>query len=139
MRVKRKRSANMKTVIVGTLALLSAGIALAPASAGPLSPAFVSGLPEQQPTVIQVRHRKHWSGHRHWGHGDDWDGWGVPLGLGLGMALTAPLYADRYYGYGGYAGAHLDYCLNRYRSYDPETNTFRGYDGLLHECISPYM
>ena len=34
--------------------------------------------------------------------------------------------------------AHINWCLGRYRSYDPATNTFVGYDGRLHVCVSPY-
>ena len=33
---------------------------------------------------------------------------------------------------------HVDWCLKRYRSYRPRTDTFRGYDGKDHRCISPY-
>lgn len=40
-----------------------------------------------------------------------------------------------YYGYGD---AHVAWCLSRYRSYDPRTNTYLGYDGYRHECVSPY-
>ena len=32
----------------------------------------------------------------------------------------------------------IEYCLSRYRSYDPATDTFMGYDGLRHPCIGPY-
>ena len=39
-------------------------------------------------------------------------------------------------GYGG--GSHVEWCLNRYRSYNPRTNTFMGYDGRRHYCRSPY-
>lgn len=50
------------------------------------------------------------------------------------------------HGWGGYnhyvepyhGGGHVNWCLNRYRSYNPSTDTFRGYDGYDHRCISPY-
>lgn len=44
------------------------------------------------------------------------------------------------YGYGGGYGAsaHVEWCLNRYRSYDPRTNTYMGYDGRRHSCNSPF-
>ncbi|MCC8235699.1 BA14K family protein [Pinisolibacter aquiterrae] len=29
---------------------------------------------------------------------------------------------------------HVDRCLRRYRSYDPSTDAYRGYDGRLHRC-----
>ena len=34
--------------------------------------------------------------------------------------------------------AHVDWCFSRYRSYDPVTDTYLGYDGYRHRCISPY-
>lgn len=33
---------------------------------------------------------------------------------------------------------HVRWCLDRYRSYDPGTNTFVSYDGDVRRCISPY-
>ena len=33
---------------------------------------------------------------------------------------------------------HVAGCLGRYRSYKPETDSFRGYDGYNHRCVSPY-
>ena len=34
--------------------------------------------------------------------------------------------------------AHTSYCANRYKSYDPATNTFQPYNGPRRECVSPY-
>ena len=34
--------------------------------------------------------------------------------------------------------AHVNWCLNRYASYDPDSNTFLSYDGYRKRCISPY-
>ena len=88
-----------------------------------------------------------------WGRGF---GWG--LGAGLlgsaiaGGALAAPYYyGDPYYysdgqpyyppaAYGpGYypapgTGDNASYCASRYRSYDPATGTYLGYDGVRHPC-----
>ena len=44
-----------------------------------------------------------------------------------------PVYYDR-----GWTEAHVAWCLDRYRSYNPATNTFTGYDGYQHECRGPY-
>ena len=82
-------------------------------------------------------------------------GWGfgaaVLGGAIIGGMLAAP-YAygpGPYYGppayYGpptyyapGYAapmpGNAVAYCMQRYRSYDPGSGTFVGYDGLRHPC-----
>src|SRR5215468_5617802 len=78
-----------------------------------------------------------------------------------GPAATAPLWAPGYYGYydgyypgyaysyepgyvyspgyaysQGYATGGRDdaYCAQRYRSYDPASGTFLGYDGIRHPC-----
>ena len=34
---------------------------------------------------------------------------------------------------------HYIYCDNKYRSYVAATNTFTGYDGRQHYCVSPYV
>jgi hypothetical protein len=34
--------------------------------------------------------------------------------------------------------AHVRWCLARYRSYNPATNLYIGYDGYGHRCLSPY-
>jgi hypothetical protein len=44
-------------------------------------------------------------------------------------------YAPRYYRTPVYRGNDMtDYCASRYRSWDPETGTYLGYDGLRHPC-----
>ena len=81
-----------------------------------------------------------------------WEGFGVgllaaPLVYGITRPLFggfygAPAYSNGYgYGYGvpvlsygvGY-GRGAEYCARRYRSYDPATGTFLGYDGMRHIC-----
>jgi hypothetical protein len=86
--------------------------------------------------------------------GGGW-GWGA-VGAGLvagaiiGGALSAPYYGygpGPYYYPGPYAappvvygapgavaGDAVAYCMQRYRSYDPASGTFLGYDGLRHPC-----
>jgi hypothetical protein len=38
-----------------------------------------------------------------------------------------------YYGYDGYGG-RAEWCAWRYRSYDPASGSFLGYDGFIHYC-----
>lgn len=38
----------------------------------------------------------------------------------------------------GLSAAHLEWCSRRYRSYDPQSNRYRPYDGGTRECVSPY-
>ncbi|MCB1494780.1 MAG: BA14K family protein [Bauldia sp.] len=89
---------------------------------------------------------------------------GALVGLGVGALVTAPRTAPRYYAppprpryYAppapayyrpppppvyyprrAWRQAHVDWCLANYRSYNPATDTFMGYDGYAHRCISPY-
>ena len=35
------------------------------------------------------------------------------------------------------ANAHVADCANRYRSYSPATDTYVGFDGAAHRCVSP--
>ncbi|WP_454289594.1 BA14K family protein [Rhizobium arsenicireducens] len=38
----------------------------------------------------------------------------------------------------GSSSAHVRWCMNRYRSYNPRTDTYLGFDGRYHRCRSPY-
>jgi BA14K-like protein len=38
----------------------------------------------------------------------------------------------------GYGDAHVQWCINHYRSYNPANNTFVSYGGDVRECVSPY-
>ena len=70
---------------------------------------------------------------RHNRHYYDGFWYAVPFWLG---ALAAGSYDD---GEPYRAdGAHVDWCLDTYRSYNRRTDTYRGYDGYDHLCISPY-
>jgi hypothetical protein len=56
-------------------------------------------------------------------------------GPSFGFSIIVPGVA---LGLGGAHSAHVHWCLNRYRSYDPASDTFLGYDGYRHRCNSPY-
>lgn len=74
------------------------------------------------------RHR-----HRHNGY---W--YAVPFWLGIAAATAPYRYSNSDAYYDGEGSGHVAWCLRRYRSYNPRTDTFRGYDGYDHRCISPY-
>lgn len=72
----------------------------------------------------------------------------------LGFSLGSPYYhhaypVDRPYRsayqaaprrvYPGATTAHVNWCLNRYRSYRASDNSFRPYQGPRRECRSPYL
>lgn len=98
-----------------------------------------------------VQWHNHWQGRRGWNR--DWDRghWRGP-GFSFGIGIGAP-YAYDGYGYGAYDsyGAYDDgyavvplgqsrvnddvaYCQQRFRSYDPASGTYLGYDGQRHPC-----
>lgn len=47
----------------------------------------------------------------------------------------SPYYAPR--AYSG-AGAHVAWCMNRYRTYEPATNRYHAGNGVYRACVSPY-
>ena len=52
-----------------------------------------------------------------------------------------PYYRPRYERpryYGGGRNAHVRWCLNRYRTYDPYTNRYHAGGGVYRVCYSPY-
>ena len=88
-------------------------------------------------------HNHHYR-HNH-GHNNNYrvhlGGGGIGLGYGEGyrVYLGGDFYGGDYYRGREYAyGGHVEWCFSRYRSYDPRTNTFMGYDGYRHRCKSPY-
>jgi len=141
-----------KPLALAAAALVASGLAFGNAQAanvmsgGGMMPDIVTS---QDPTIQQVSHR--WHRHR---------SSGVFLGLGFGFpGFYQPYYYNPYpyyyrpyyyrpyyyqpyyyqsYSYAPVRSRHVRYCLNRYRTYNMRTNTFRGYDGYLHRCRSPY-
>jgi hypothetical protein len=67
------------------------------------------------------------------------------LGLGVGAAV-ATSYNRGFYRTGGsytvgdpdpgyYSVGHVNACAQAYRSYNPQTDTYLGFDGLRHQCV----
>jgi hypothetical protein len=110
------------------------------ASATPVGDALA--LKNAVPTNIET---VYWRG-RGWG----WrGGWGPGVGAGIvGGAIIGGMLAAPYYdGYGpyayepgpyvdgpGYSGNAVAYCMQRFRSYDPGSGTYLGFDGFRHPC-----
>lgn len=69
-------------------------------------------------------------GDRYYHHNDN----GAALGLLGGLAAGAVI--------GGVIGGQqrtqgwYDYCARTYRSFNPQTGTYRGYDGRDHACVA---
>lgn len=128
------RSAMMLPVFAASLALFTTGAV----SALPFSTAAgVAGLSahrDQALPTIQVRN----------------NGGAVAAGVIGGMILGGIIATQRPYYYGnppyGYyppgpiyqpypmGGDAVAYCMRRFRSYDPSSMTYLGYDGFRHPC-----
>lgn len=82
------------------------------------------------------RHSRSRSGYRHHYRGhyyaSPWWLAAPAIGLGLGLAITPQVH-----GYSGRSG-HVQWCHNRFRSYNAATDSYLGYDGRYHRCNSPY-
>jgi hypothetical protein len=140
----RLRSALVTAAAAGGLALMASA-----ASAATLpvqsAPSFAVPLVVDGAAVELISHR-HWNrwrhgpryryrrpGFRHY-HGGWWyrSPW---WGLGITVPLVPPLVAAPLPAYGG---SHVAWCEARYRSYNPATDQYLGYDGYYHYCNSPY-
>lgn len=56
------------------------------------------------------------------------------FGLAVGAAIANSANNNGGYNNGGY-NSHVARCEDHYRSYDPRTDTFMGYDGYHHRCM----
>ncbi len=83
------------------------------------------------------------AGHRRHRHGDAAAAAAIGLGVGviLGSAFSRPRhYSDRRYdqpvryGLRPWTRAWYNYCSDRYRSFNPRTGYYLGYDGRYHFC-----
>ncbi len=134
------------------------GFLPAPASAMPVAARQVLQSDAASPLLMQVHRRKYYRYHHNRWRGNYWRyprygryygywrpryyapcyGWG---GFGCGPRYGGYYYGptivlrDRGYGYGR---RHVRWCLNRYRSYNPRSNTWVAYSGRVRQCISPY-
>jgi hypothetical protein len=72
--------------------------------------------------------RGYYRGGHHRGYRDRDDGAGIAAGAMMGLVLGSVI-ASQAQGQGS-----VDYCIQRFRSYDPQSGTYLGYDGLRHPC-----
>lgn len=127
-----------------------AALAAAPASAASFSPvAAIAGAAPQMLPLEKVQYVGPYYGRRYYRRPGV--GAGVAAGVAAGVlggalaagALAPPVYvAPPVYGYPVYAAPapvyeespSVQYCINRYRSYNPATGTYIGRDGATYYC-----
>ena len=118
--------------IVAATIVLGASASISPAAAVPMTPAAGSrnaGRGSASPlTSVQYRrwHHRHqgWHYRRHYGQGAAALG-GLAAGAIIGGAIANSQAR---------ANDAIAYCAQRYRSYDPDSGTYLGYDGNRHPC-----
>jgi hypothetical protein len=120
-------------VLAATLLAVSSAFASAgPASAAPLL--AQAAHTDRNDNVLDIRWRgRGWHhGHRGWRHGyyNRGPGWGPALGGLAAGAIIGGAIANS----NARAANDEAYCMNRYKSYDPGSGTYLGYDGNRHPC-----
>ena len=138
----RKILATLTMVAVTATASLTA-VSSAQAHFSPWLPPHLHAIPGPLIPLlpIPVPHN-HASHHHHSSHNHGLNsGQAAALGL-FGGLIIGSLAARQQQAPAPAAGppaAHYAYCDAKYRSYVIATNTFTGYDGRQHYCVSPYI
>lgn len=116
------------------------------ASAQTLRPdAAVASAGMSKAGVTDVQYRRYYDG-RYYGrggyYGRRWDN-GAAVGAGIaglaagaiiGGAIANSQQPTYYEGAPVMGGDAVSYCMQRFRSYDPASGTYLGYDGMRHPC-----
>ena len=127
--------------------LLAAGLVafVGSASSAPVvNPQALKSAAQENSNVESVR----WYGRRggYGGYGRGWGYAGFAAGALVGGAFASryyypgPYYYDPYYApppppaYSYSDGDDVGYCMSRFKTYDPRSGTYTGYDGRRHPC-----
>ena len=86
------------------------------------------------PPAMARDHHHHRNRHHHSNVGAGIAGFAA--GAILGGALASHSYGPDYYAYQPppYYRRSVRWCMRHYRSYDPRSRTYLGYDGYRHNC-----
>jgi|SRR5580698_3199185 hypothetical protein len=124
-----------RTIAAAALLAVSGVAGISPVSAQVARPQIGQGASAPASLLTEVQYR-------HWGGGP---GPAIGLGIAAGALLGAAIAAQPYYYGPGYyppgyygppppSGDPVSYCMSRFKSYDPGSGTYLGYDGLRHPC-----
>ncbi len=140
----RKILATLTMVAVTATASLTA-VSSAQAHVAPWLPAHLHVVPgpfiPPGPLLPFPPVHNHASHHHHSSHNHGLNsGQAAALGLLGGIIIGTIVNAKKQpVQPAGLPAAHYAYCDARYRSYVIVSNTFTGYDGNQHYCVSPYI
>jgi hypothetical protein len=121
----------MQSIRILRAMALAAAAAMPLASSAIAAPLSAGGLSSRAPQVIDVRWRGHGWYHDGWRH-RRWHryGWGPAIGgFAAGAAIGSAIASSR-----AQAAENDAYCSQRFKSYDPASGTYLGYDGQRHPC-----
>lgn len=155
--------------MLGLSAVAFSGASASAAAMLPLSPIASGQANAASDGIIQVDSNKKWKkkwSNNNWNgnwNNDNWNnnnnnwkyrkhrrGYDNGLYLSLPLILGGAYAANNYYdnGYDDYddyddggrvSNRHVQWCLNKYRSYNPRYNTWVAYSGQVKKCYSPYL
>ena len=131
--MKLLKTLSAASIALGVTFVFFAGPA---AAAPPATSAAALGASTAQSlaTTVQWRGRRHWRG-RHWrghrhGYRRGYGGAGAIAGLAAGAIIGGAIAAQS----AARADGSIQYCIDRFQSYDVNSQTYLGYDGLRHSC-----
>ena len=139
---------------LAVMLLCGAGIALTAATASATPATHALALKSAAAGTIET---VRWGGRGWGGRGWGWGLGGFAAGAIIGGALASPYYYGGYYPYAYYpaypapypppgyyggpagyvgsgGGGDVAYCQQRFKSYDPASGTYLGFDGARHPC-----
>jgi len=128
-----------KIVSVGLAMALTTTVSAAPFSNLSHTDSAAPAAGETSPQVLQAQYRqyRHYgpAGPQAWHYGPPYPGHGrrddtgAAIALGIfGMMLGGMLATE------AQRQQAINYCMQQFRSYDPQSMTYLGYDGLRHPC-----
>ena len=126
-------------LVVGLVAFASSASAAPVVNQQALQHAVTETVTPNVETVRWYGRGGGWGYRRGWGYG------GFAAGAIIGGALASRYYYPPYYGPtyyyppappppAYYGSDDVGYCMSRFRSYDPRSGTYMGYDGRRHPC-----
>jgi hypothetical protein len=129
-----------RSVAAATLLAASSVACISPVSAQVARPQLGQGASAPANVLTEVQYR----GYRGRWRGGPGPGPAIGLGIAAGILAGAAIASQPYYyGPGYYPGYYppppppgdpVAYCMSRFKSYDPASGTYLGYDGLRHPC-----
>ncbi len=119
-------------LVVGTMSVM----ALQPAAAVPMTPNGATAQPVGHAESVRYRHGWHHGRHHGWNRGPAWrhHRYGYGGGAALGGLAAGAIIGGAIANSQAQAAQNNEYCSQRFKSYDPSSGTYLGYDGQRHPC-----